>query len=287
MRWALCNEVLRELPFAEQCRLAAALGYKGLEVAPFTLSEEPHQLPGSRRDELRRIAAREGVRISGLHWLLVTPPGLSITAEEEAVRRKTAEFLCSLVDLCADLGGEVLVHGSPKQRMLPAGRDPGEVRRWVVELFRRVAERAEQRGVRYCIEPLGRQETNFINTLEEAVGLVRDVGSPAFVTMLDTKAAAAEGAAPVELFRRWYPAGVIGHVHLNDRNLRAPGQGADRFAPLLAALLESGYSGWASVEPFEYVPDGPTAAARAVGYLEGILECLSGAETPRRNSEAG
>lgn len=274
MRWALCNEVLRELSFADQCRLAARLGYAGLEVAPFTLSDEPRNIPASHREELRRTAEREGLQIIGLHWLLVTPPGLSITSEDEAVRRETADFLCALVDLCADLGGEVMVHGSPKQRRLPAGRDPGEVRRWVVELFRRVAERAERRKVRYCIEPLGREETDFINSLAEAAALVREVDSPAFVTMLDTKAAAAEGADAAALFRRWYPTGVIGHVHLNDRNLRAPGQGADRFTPLLAELLESGYSAWASVEPFEYVPDGPTAAARAVGYLEGIKECL-------------
>jgi sugar phosphate isomerase/epimerase len=63
-------------------------------------------------------------------------------------------------------------------------------------------------------------------------------------------------------------------VHLNDPNRRAPGQGALRFAPVLAALRTQGYTGTAAVEPFEYVPDGPGCAARAIGYLHGILETL-------------
>jgi len=274
MRFALCNEVLRERPFDEQCRLAAELGYSGLEVAPFTLAEEPHRLSSSRRQEVRRAAEQAGIRIAGLHWLLVTPAGLSVTSGEASVLQRTQEVLCSLVELCAELGGEVLVHGSPKQRMLPEGENPGAVRARVVELFRKVAEGAEACGVTYCIEPLGCQETDFINTLAEAVGLAQEVGSPAFKTMLDTKAAAAEGADPVELWERWSPSGWIAHVHLNDRNLRAPGQGQDRFSPLLRALKEANYQGWASVEPFEYRPDGPTTAARAVGYLQGICEVL-------------
>jgi D-psicose/D-tagatose/L-ribulose 3-epimerase len=44
MKISLCNEVLRERPFAEQCRLAAAIGCHGLELAPFTLAADPGTL---------------------------------------------------------------------------------------------------------------------------------------------------------------------------------------------------------------------------------------------------
>jgi D-psicose/D-tagatose/L-ribulose 3-epimerase len=65
---------------------------------------------------------------------------------------------------------------------------------------------------------------------------------------------------------------MVAHVHLNDPNRRAPGQGDLRFGPILAALQRQGYAGIASVEPFVYEPDGPTCAARARGYLQGLLE---------------
>jgi sugar phosphate isomerase/epimerase len=67
---------------------------------------------------------------------------------------------------------------------------------------------------------------------------------------------------------------VIAHVQVNDRNRRGPGQGEQRFAPLFASLRKHGYLGDVAVEPFDYVPDGPGAAARAIGYIKGILEAL-------------
>jgi sugar phosphate isomerase/epimerase len=63
-------------------------------------------------------------------------------------------------------------------------------------------------------------------------------------------------------------------VQLNDRNRRGPGQGEDAFRPILSALKRTGYSGWLAMEPFDYVPDGPTCAARAIGYVQGVMEDL-------------
>ena len=87
MRFALCNEVLQPLPFAQQCKLAADLGYDGLEVAPFTLAEDPMRLSDADAVQLRRIAQDHGLEIFGLHWLLVAPAGLSIVSDDAAVRR--------------------------------------------------------------------------------------------------------------------------------------------------------------------------------------------------------
>jgi sugar phosphate isomerase/epimerase len=83
-----------------------------------------------------------------------------------------------------------------------------------------------------------------------------------------------ETAPLAALVDTWLPAGMIAHVQLNDRNRRGPGQGEQRFAPLLAALVRHGYAGDIAIEPFDYVPDGPAAAARAIGYVKGILEAL-------------
>src|SRR5206468_11639506 len=112
MKFALCNEVLQPLPFAEQCRLAAALGYDGLEVAPFTLADDPMRITDAQAAEFRRTAEAHGLAIFGLHWLLVAPAGLSIVTGDDAVRRRTTEVMARLVELCAVMRGSYPVHGS-------------------------------------------------------------------------------------------------------------------------------------------------------------------------------
>ncbi len=274
-RIALCNEVVRGLSFAQQCAFAAALGYDGIELAPFTLSEVPHLLAADEVAAVRRAAADAGVAIAGLHWLLIRPEGLSLTSPDAAVRARTTEVMRRLAGLCAALGGEYLVHGSPAQRRLPDGAGAADARRWAAEAFAAAGEAAAQAGVVYCVEPLSRHETNFISTVEEAAALVRAVGRPGLRTMLDVSAAGlTEAAAPAALLDQWLPSGLIAHVQVNDRNRRGPGQGADRFAPVLRALARGHYAGWIGVEPFEYVPDGPASAARAIGYLRGIEDAL-------------
>ena len=278
MRIALCNEVLQPMPFAQQCAWAAAVGYDGLEVAPFTLSDEPHLMIAQERAAIRRAAADAGVAITGLHWLLLTPKGLSITSPDDAVRARTVEVMRRLVDFCADVGGKVLVHGSPGQRAIPAGETRDTAIARAHDSFARVADDAQRAGVVYCIEPLATTETPVINTIAEAAAIVDAIGSPALRTMVDCAAAGRMEEVPLAaVIDRWLPTGRIAHVQVNDPNRRGPGEGEMQFAPILAALTRNGYDGVVAVEPFKYVPDGQACAARALGYLRGILETLEGA----------
>ena len=284
MKFALCNEVLQPLPFARQCALAAQLGYDGLEVAPFTLADDPTTITDAQAREFHRIAEDAGVAISGLHWLLVAPGGLSIASADAGVRARTAAVMERLVELCALLGGRYLVHGSPKQRAVPAGESIAAARARAIECFARAARRAEACGVTYCIEPLAPRETDFVNTVEEAAALVDAIGSPALKTMIDCSAAGLAETLPVDaLMECWIPTGRIAHVQVNDPNRRGPGQGAMAFAPIVATLLRlqaaGHYRGIVAVEPFEYVPDGPGSAARAIGYLRGLVEALKAPPT--------
>jgi sugar phosphate isomerase/epimerase len=275
MRISLCNEVVRDLSFPGQCAFARAVGYDGLEIAPFTLGEEAHLLPRSRRLEIRNAAAAEGIAITSLHYLLLAPTGLSITSAEAAQRHRTLAVMAGLCDLAADLGARVLVHGSPAQRVLEAGKEV-EGRKRAVDAFAAAAEAAGKAGVTYCIEPLAPTETRFINTLAEAAAIVEEIAHPALKTMLDCCAAArAEAVSIADLLAQWLPTGIIGHIHFNDPNRRGPGEGTLAFAPILGALKRQGYQGAAAVEPFRYEPDGPTCAARAIGYLRGVLEATA------------
>ncbi len=273
MRLSLCNEVIREFDFARQCDYAAALGYAGLEIAPFTLAEDPTRLPATRVAEIRRALADAGLACSGLHWLLVAPPGLSITTADEATRARTTEILRRMIGLCAELGGAYLVHGSPAQRRLDGdayAAARGEAA-WAA-----IADDAARAGIVYCLEALAPPDADFVNTIAEAAAIVRRIGSPAVRTMLDTSAAGnAEAESPAALLERWLPTGLLAHVQFNDRNRRGPGQGSDRFAAVLAALKRGGYAGWIAMEPFDYVPDGPGSAAHCIGYVRGLLDALA------------
>ena len=275
MRIALCNEVIAPMPFPRQCEYAAKLGYDGLEIAPYTLSDEPHRM-GSAQIAAARSAAEDcGVSVTGLHWLLVKPAGLSISSKDESTRKKTIDVMLSLIDLCAALGGKYLVHGSPQQRRVEAGETRAAATARAKDCFAAVAERAEKAGVVYCIEALSSEQTPLINTLQESTQLVAEIGSPAVKTMLDCSSAGRMEKEPLgALAERWLPKGVIAHVQVNDRNRQGPGQGEQRFAPLIGALRRHGYEGDLAVEPFDYVPDGPAAAARAIGYIRGIVEAM-------------
>lgn len=279
MKFALCNEVLQPLPFTRQCELAAALGYDGLEVAPFTLAEDPTELSDAELESFRRTAEDHGLRIFGLHWLLVAPAGLSIVDADPALRQRTKQVMVRLVEMCAALGGSYLVHGSPKQRSVPAGSTREQAWERARECLAGAAAAAARCGVTYCLEPLSPRETDLFNTVEEAARMVDEIAQPSLRTMIDCSAAGQAEALPVhELMAQWMPRGLIGHVQVNDPNRRGPGQGALAFGPILAVLrtmeAQGHFPGVVGVEPFDYVPDGPGCAAWSIGHLRGVLQGL-------------
>lgn len=276
MKLSLCNEVVRDMPFARQCEFVAALGYEGLEVAPFTVFDDPTEISAGQRQQLRRDAEAAGIAVSGLHYLMLSPEGLSITTDDEAVRTKSIDLMRHLIGVCGDVGGDVLVHGSPAQRRLPDNpAAAGDAYKRGVESFAAIAEAAEAAGVIYCIEPLAAPQANFVNTLEEAVAIVKEIDSPNVRTMIDCSAAGVMEAEPVaDVIDHWLPSGFVAHVQVNDTNRRGPGQGDNRFGPILAALKRQDYEGWIAAEPFVYEPDGPATASFCAGYMKGLLEGL-------------
>jgi D-psicose/D-tagatose/L-ribulose 3-epimerase len=273
MRIALCNEVLNHMPLERQCEYAARLGYDGLEIAPFTLSDQPQRISSAEAARIRGIVEASGLVVTGLHWLLVKPDGLSLTDPDATVRGRTIDIMIRLTMLCTELGGAVLVHGSPAQRQIADGDTHATALARLRDGLAQVAVAASKAGVIYCIEPLARQQTALVNTVAEAAELVRSIDQSSLRTMIDCSAAGlTEADAIPALLDRWLPTGLIAHIQVNDPNRRGPGQGNMKFAPVLAALQRHHYAGTIAVEPFDYVPDGASAAAFSAGYLRGLLE---------------
>ena len=276
MKLSLCNEVLQPLPLAAQCAAAARMGYDALEIAPFTLADDPTTLDAANARQVRDTVHAHGLQVSSLHWLLVKPEGLSLVTDDAALLRRTLDLLRRLIDFAAACGAPVLVHGSPKQRS-PL---PGQTQAKAVERFEtamaELALHAQAAGVVYCVEPLGPFETNVINTVAEAAALVDRVGSPAIRTMLDVSAASHSESEPVHaVLRRFLASGHIAHVQVNDKNRRGPGQGDTDLRPVLQVLKDMDYRGWVAVEPFEYIPDGPGCAEASLQHIRDIWRNLT------------
>ena len=129
MRYAICNETFAPpvtMPWApwkfeDQCRCAARLGYHAIELAPFTFNHDARAISAAERAAIRKTANAAHLEIIGLHWLLAMTTGFHLTSPEAAVREATARYAEALIDLCADLGGRLVVWGSPKQRSLLPG----------------------------------------------------------------------------------------------------------------------------------------------------------------------
>src|SRR5947209_15773053 len=184
MRYAICNETFEGWDHARVCRFVADLGYQGLELAPFTLAPRITDVSAPQRRILRRQAEEYGLQIIGLHWLLARTEGLQLTAPDESTRQRTAVYLGELARCAADLGGDVLVFGSPAQRRIPTGEMAAQAADHACDTFLRALPAITNAGVRLCLEPLARPEADFITTCAEAVELLDRIDHPSFVLHL-------------------------------------------------------------------------------------------------------
>jgi sugar phosphate isomerase/epimerase len=265
MRYAICNETFEGWDHQRVCRRIAELGYRGLEIAPFTLAGRISDVPAERRRELKAQAAENGIDLIGLHWLLAKTTGLQLTSPESSVRQATADYLAALARACADLGGDILVLGSPAQRRIPAGATREQAADHAVDTLRRAAPAIGDCGVKLCLEPLSPPEADFINTAQEGAELIARIDHPAFWLHLDVKAMSTEDRPTTEVMRRFSK--QMHHFHANDPNRRGPGFGATDFVPIFQALADVNYQGWVSVEVFDYSPDPDTIARESIRYM--------------------
>ncbi|MGE3999409.1 MAG: sugar phosphate isomerase/epimerase family protein, partial [Planctomycetaceae bacterium] len=259
-------ELFVDWDWERQCRCIAETGYTGIEVAPFTLARSPSEVPATERRQMRTIAADQGLEIIGLHWLLAKTEGLHLTTADAATRRRTATYLADLADLCADLGGTIMVFGSPQQRNREPGVSPEQACAHAIEVFRACLPHLSARGVTLCLEPLTTQETNFCNTCAEAAEMIKIIDHPNFLLHQDVKAMLSETMPVPELIREF--ADVTAHFHANDSNLLGPGMGETNFDPIFAALRDTHYSGWVSVEVFDYAPGAEQIAKKSLKNMQ-------------------
>jgi len=277
MKFAICNEMFGVAPFAEVCATVRQLGYTGIEIAPFTLSPQEvpfdvREVPAEKIVEVRDQAEAAGLEVVGLHWLLAKTEGFYLTSPDPTVRRQTAEYLRALAELCADLGGKVMVLGSPQQRNLKEGVSYADGEAYAAEVLHAAIPACREFGVTIALEPLGPAEGNFLLTAAAGIHLAKLVDSPRCKLHLDVKAMSSEPTPIPDVIRASRDWTV--HFHANDPNLYGPGMGDVDFHPIFAALKETGYNGWVSVEVFKYDPSPEQIARQSIDYMQKVLAAI-------------
>ncbi len=275
---SVCNELYGDADFAESCRSIKRAGWDGIEIAPFTLMQDATLLSSTRRREVRDIIVSEGLSFVGLHWLTVGPEGLQVTTPSEAVWRRSWEYVRGLVELCADLRpsgalGGVMVFGSPKQRCTVGGLTREEAEANYIDGVRSIVPDLEAAGVTLCVEALPVGQCDVIVSLDRAVEIVDEVGSPMVQTMFDSHNAVDEVEPHHQLVSRHWSR--IRHIHLNelDGTYPRPGGGYD-FKPVLQVAKDRSYGGWVSMEVFDFSPGAECIVNESITYLKAELAAL-------------
>jgi D-psicose/D-tagatose/L-ribulose 3-epimerase len=267
LRYAICNEVFENRPFADACRAIRRAGYGGIEIAPFTLAAYPSTLSPARRRQCSDIINSEGLQFVGLHWLMVSPKGLHVSTPDAGLRSRSWEHIRHLIDLCADLGPDgILVFGSPQQRGTTGGIGRADATRHFVAGLAAVAPHAGERGVTILMEALPLGQCDVVTSLDEAATLVREIDHPAIRTMFDCHNAIDEPEPHAALVDRHYD--LIRHIHVNELDGRHPGTGSYDFRALFDVLRRREYGGWVSLEAFDFAPGAEIIARESLAFLE-------------------
>ncbi|MGA2253294.1 MAG: sugar phosphate isomerase/epimerase family protein [Thermoguttaceae bacterium] len=273
MKFAICNETFQDWPLDRAFASAAECGYTGVEIAPFTLAARAGDVSHAERKEIRRQTETAGLEVVGLHWLLAKTEGFHLTSPDAAVRQRTADYLVELALLCSDLGGKVMVFGSPVQRSLAEGVTKAQGMSYAAEVLCKILPVLEANRVVLAVEPLTSQETNFLVTAAEAVELIDRISSSQIQLHLDCKAMMSEATPIVDLIRQ--NRDLLAHFHANDPNRQGPGFGSLDFVPIFKALKEVRYDGWISVEVFDFSPGIERLARESIEYMRAIVDVLA------------
>ncbi len=269
MKFGICNEIFQGWNLEDSMAFSKKVGYDGIELAPFTIAKYVTNISLAERTKIRDSAQRIGIDVIGIHWVLMQTEGMHLTHPDKNVRERTSNYFCDLVEFCADVGGSVIVVGSPKQRNVMEGVSYQQAWEHAAAVFQKPIELAFERGIVICLEPLSPVETNFINKAEEAIRFLDQFNNPTFKLILDVKAMCSEEKPIPQIIKD--SAEYISHFHANDRNLKGPGFGDVDFYPIANALKEAGYDKYVSVEVFKFDEGAEEIATKSIQYLKKVF----------------
>lgn len=242
MRFTI-NTVLFVSPFTNaDTGLFARFGKWGFEGVELLIEDPAHVDPAFVRRELQRNNLVCGSIAAAIN------PQRDLRGNA-ASQRNGVKYLCQLIDQMVTLDARVL--SGPVYSYVgraDAYSTAERKRHWqvVVKNLKIVTRYAAARGKLVCVEPLNRFETDFLNTVEQGLKLIADVGSPALKLHLDTFHANIEEKQQGEAIRR---AGKhLGHIHACGCDRGTPGNDHIDWKSIAAALKAVKYDGDIALE---------------------------------------
>ena len=192
---------------------------------------------------LDRILAAP-LRVEALSGFLPPFVGLSVvgpSVDRAGLRRYTE----TMIGRAAQVGAKVIGLGTGRARAIPEGFPAPKAYDQFRDFLGFVTDQAAARGITVGLEPLNREETNLINTIPEALAMLREASRPSLRLTVDYFHLLAAGGTAADLEAAQ---GLVAHVHTADANRRPPGtEGTDQLA-LFRALRACGYDDRISIE---------------------------------------
>lgn len=220
----------------------AEQGYDWIELAVAEL--RPDQPDSAARPDLDRLALLP-IKPEVFDRLFL--PHQRLVGEDVDLGR-IAAHLRATFERAKRLGGEWVVWGSGPSRHVERGFARERAYEQIVEAGRLIAREAEAAGIGVVVEPLGRRYCNIVNTVDDGLRLIADVGSPALGLLADTDHLESEGDSFARLAD---VAHRLKHVHLAEATRVQPGPMPGRrafYTSLFAELKRLQYRGRIALE---------------------------------------
>ncbi len=194
--------------------------------------------------------------------------GYSLYSEEEDKRQRAVNRVKGHIDFAARLGSAVII-GGIRGKITAQAEGFKELEEKGMIALRACVKYAEGKGVILLLEPVNRYETNIINTLDEGLSLIEEIGSDHLKLLPDTFHMNIEESSIEESVVR--AGSSIGYIHFADSNRLAPGWGHIDFPRVISALKKIKYSGPVGIEVLPK-PDDYKAAEQAFRYMSSITK---------------
>lgn len=232
----------------------AALGYDYAELLLCGLAKLPEEAFWQVQNEL----TQSGLRCEACNGFF--PTDFRLTGPD-IKKDQIREYIARALDRAGALGVERVVFGSGPAKSVPSGFPVSEGWKQVAEMLHDAGEIARQYQILIAIEPLRRQESNFINTYQEGCRLAKDVAHPNVKSLVDFYHLVEE-QEPVKHLRE--DGALLIHVHFSSGHKRLyPPQDlpAEVCGDFFEALRDIGYDGRISVEAYTQNFEADAAAA--------------------------
>ncbi len=241
----------------DSIKKVADLGFDGAELAV----RNPKDL---KIDDIIKIIKENNLEVPAIGTgQAYGEEGLSFSNPDETIRKMAVERIKDQIIFASHFDAQVII--GLIRGIINENVDKTEAEEWTIDCLRKCTEFAKKYNIRLTLEPVNRYESNFINTLNEGIELIKRVGASNLGLLADTFHMNIE---EVSIYDSIIQAkDYITHVHFADSNRWAPGCGHLDFVQIVQTLKKIGYQGYVSAEILP-LPDPDSCARITANTLE-------------------